>query len=141
MSGPPIMTQQPAQGGVMALEIAITSQKPAGRRVTLRGRLDTLTAPQLERELAALLDSPEVTSLVFQLAALEYVSSAGIRCVIQAHKAMADRGGQVAIINPQPAVRKVFEIVKALPPEQVFASEAAFDASLEARQRRVSGHP
>jgi anti-anti-sigma regulatory factor len=48
---------------------------------------------------------------------------------------MADRGGRVAIINPQPAVKRVFEIVKALPSEQVFASEAEFDAYLDAMQR------
>ena len=133
------VTEPFAQGGVMALDIAITSQRPAGRRVSLRGRLDTLTAPQLEGALAPLLDSPEVTSLLFLLADLEYVSSAGVRCVIQAYRAMADRGGQVAIVNPQPAVRKVFEIVKALPPERIFASEAEFDASLEARPRQVGG--
>ena len=125
----------------MALDIAITSQKPAGRRVTLRGRLDTLTAPQLEGALAPLFAAPEVRSLVFQLDALEYISSAGIRCVIRAHRAMADRGGQVAIVNPQPAVRKVFEIVKALPPERIFASEAEFDASLEARPPTGGGPP
>jgi anti-anti-sigma factor len=125
----------------MALEIGITSQKPAGRRVTLRGRLDTLTTPQLEGELAALLDAPEVTSLVFQLDGLEYVSSAGVRCVIRANKALANRGGLVALINPQATVRTVFEIVKALPPEQIFASEAEFSAYLDAMPRKVRGQP
>jgi phosphoserine phosphatase RsbU/P len=135
------LTEQRAQGGAMALEIGIASQKPAERRVTLRGRLDTLTTPQLEGELAALLNAAEVTSLVFQLDGLEYVSSAGIRCVMRANKALADRGGRVAIINPQATVRAVFEIVKALPPEQIFASEAEFGAYLDGVQRRVRGHP
>jgi anti-anti-sigma factor len=119
----------------MALEVEIVSQKPDGRRVLLRGRLDTTTAPQLEAKLASLLESPDVRSLVFQLDGLEYLSSAGIRCLVRARKAMADRGGRVAIINPQPAVKRVFEIVKALPAEQVFASEAEFDAYLDAMQR------
>lgn len=135
------LTKQRAQGGVMALEIGITSQRPAGRRVTLRGRLDTLTTPQLEGELAALLDAPEVTSLVFQLDGLEYVSSAGVRCVIRANKALANRGGLVALVNPQATVRTVFEIVKALPPEQIFASEAEFVAYLDTMPRTVRGQP
>jgi sigma-B regulation protein RsbU (phosphoserine phosphatase) len=124
-------------GGSMALEIEITSQKPDGRRVALRGRLDTATAPQLEAQLTATLDHPDVRALVFQLDGLDYISSAGVRCLVRARKAMAERQGHVAIVNPQPAVKRVFEIVKALPPEQVFASEAEFDAYLDAMQRRV----
>jgi sigma-B regulation protein RsbU (phosphoserine phosphatase) len=133
----PELTTQLARGGAMPLEIAITSQEPGGRRVMLQGRLDTLTAPNLDEELAALLDAPEVTSIVFELRALDYISSAGIRCLIRARKALAARGGEVAIVNPQPGVRKVFEIVKALPAEQVFASAAELDAYLDAMQRKT----
>ena len=57
----------------MALEIGIASQEPAGRRVTLHGRLDTLTTPQLEAEIAALLAALEVRAIVFQLDELEYL--------------------------------------------------------------------
>jgi anti-anti-sigma factor len=119
----------------MALEVEIVSQKPDGRRVLLRGRLDTVTTPQLEARLVPLLEAPDVRSLVFQLDGLEYLSSAGIRCLVRARKALAERGGHVAIVNPQPAVKRVFDIVKALPAEQVFASEAEFDAYLDAMQR------
>jgi anti-anti-sigma factor len=123
----------------MPLDIEITDQEPGGRRVTLRGRLDTLTAPQLETALAPLLDSSAVTSIAFALDGLEYISSAGIRCLMRAHKALGARGGRVAIVNPQPAVRKVLEIVKALPSEQVFGSDAELDAYLNAMQRKVRG--
>ena len=140
-AAPLTLTEHRSQGGAMALEIGITSQEPAGRRLTLRGRLDTLTAPQLEAELAPLLAAPEVTSLIFQLDALEYISSAGIRCVIRANKELADRGGGVAIVNPQATVRRVLEIVKALPPEQIFASEAQLGAYLDARRGNVRRRP
>lgn len=100
--------------------------------MTLTGRLDTLTAPKLETEVALLLDSPDVTSLVFQLEGLEYISSAGIRCLLRARKVLEERGEGVAIVNPQPAVRRVFEIVKALPPDRIVASQAALDAYLDA---------
>jgi sigma-B regulation protein RsbU (phosphoserine phosphatase) len=132
--------QEPfARGGAMALDIEITDQEPDGRRVTLRGRLDTLTAPQLETALAPLLDASAVTSIAFALDGLEYISSAGIRCLMRAHKALGARGGRVAIVNPQPAVRKVLEIVKALPSEQIFGSDAELDAYLDAMQRKVRG--
>jgi anti-anti-sigma factor len=76
---------------------------------------------------------------VFQLDRLEYISSAGIRCIMRARKALEARGGRVAIVNAQPAVLKVFEIVKALPSDQVFASQAELDAYLDAMQRRARG--
>jgi anti-anti-sigma factor len=123
----------------MALEIEVTSQEPDGRRVALRGRLDTTTAPELEAKLTSLLDSPEVRSIVFQLDGLDYVSSAGIRCFIRARKAMTERRGTVAVVNPQPPVKRVFEIVKALPADEVFASEAEFDAYLDVMQRKARG--
>jgi anti-anti-sigma factor len=122
--------RRPQGGAMAALEIGIASQGPAGRRVTLRGRLDTLTTPQLEAELAPLLADPGVMALVFQLDGLEYISSAGIRCVIQANKALADRGGRLAVLDPQAPVRRVFDIVKALAPEQIFGSEAELAAAL-----------
>src|SRR5262245_36079107 len=117
----------------MALDIVVIEQESVGHRVTLRGRLDTLTTPQLEDVLAAVLETADVASLVFEVEGLEYVSSAGVRCVIRAHRALEARGGQVAIVNPQAAVRRVFEIVKALPPELIFASEAEFTAWRGAR--------
>ena len=123
----------------MTLDIAVTGSGATDRRVSLRGRLDSLTAPKLDSELAPLLAAQDVTSLVFQLDRLEYISSAGIRCVMRARKALEARGGRVAIVNAQPAVLKVFEIVKALPREQVFASEAELDAYLDTMQRRVRG--
>ena len=84
-------------------------------------------------------DASAVTSIAFALDGLEYISSAGIRCLMRAHRAVGGRGGRVAIVNPQPAVRKVLEIVKALPSEQVFGSDAELDAYLNAMQRKVRG--
>ena len=54
--------------------------------ITLEGRLDTTTAPQLDQELSASL--PGVTKLVFDFSALEYISSAGLRVILSAQKTM-----------------------------------------------------
>ena len=125
----------------MALDVDVTSQNPEARRITLRGRLDTLTTPELEGKLAPLLAAPEVRLLVFHLDGLEYISSAGIRCVARASRTLAMRGGRVALVNPQAAVRTVFEIVKAIPPGQIFASEADFAASLAPPPGRAPRQP
>ena len=93
-------------------------------RISLTGRLDTHTAPQLDAELARLLADGKPSRLVFDLGELEYLSSAGIRCFVRARKAIEPEGGRVALVNPQPPVRKVLEIVKAMPPGGIFSSIA-----------------
>jgi anti-anti-sigma factor len=123
----------------MALDIQIAELGTGGRRVALRGRLDTETAPLLDGRLEPLLEAPEVTGLVFDLAGLEYISSAGIRSFVKARKALEGRGGGVTVAYLQPAVRKVFDIVRALPSADIFTNAAELDAYLDAMQRRVRG--
>jgi len=105
--------------------------------LALAGRLDTNTASELDAALSRILANTRTTRLVFDLSQLEYLSSAGIRCFIRARKAIEPAGGEVAIVNPQPPVRKVLEIVKAMPAERVFASVDEMDAYLDVMQRRV----
>jgi anti-anti-sigma factor len=105
--------------------------------LALSGRLDTDTAPELDEAMRDLLARPDTRRLVFDLSKLDYLSSAGIRCFIRARKAIEPHGGKVVIVNPQPAVRKVLEIVKAIPPGGIFASVAELDTYLDAIQRQV----
>ncbi|HEY7140577.1 MAG TPA: STAS domain-containing protein [Methylomirabilota bacterium] len=120
----------------MALAIEITEVGSGGRRVSLRGRLDTESAPALEQRLAPLLASPAVTAALFDLAGLEYIGSAGLRVLIHVRKTLEGRGGGVAVAHLQPAVRQVFDIVKALPSTDVFATDAELDAFLDTMRRR-----
>ena len=76
-------------------------------KVALEGRLDTTTAPQLESELKEALDG--ITSLVFDLATLEYVSSAGLRVFLAAQKTM-NKQGQMVMTNVSKEVMEIFEV-------------------------------
>ena len=105
--------------------------------LTLTGRLDTHTAPQLDQELDRVLHSGDIKQLIFDLSNLEYLSSAGIRCFVRARKFIEPRGGKVAIVNPQPGVRKVLDIVKAMPRGGIFGSVAELDEYLDEMQRQV----
>ena len=120
----------------MGLDIQITEEGYGGRRVSLRGRLDTETAPTLDERLEPLLTAPTVTAALFDLAGLEYIGSAGIRVLVRVRKALEARGGGVAVAHLQPAVRQVFDIVKALPSTDVFATDAELDAFLDTMRRR-----
>jgi anti-anti-sigma factor len=105
--------------------------------LALAGRLDTNTAPELDAVLSRVLAGTHVDRLVFDLGRLDYLSSAGIRCFVRARKAIEPRGGRVVVVNPQPAVRKVLDIVKAMPPGGIFASVEELDAYLDEMQRQV----
>jgi anti-anti-sigma factor len=105
--------------------------------LVLTGRLDTNTAPELDAALNRVLANTRIARLVFDLGQLEYLSSAGIRCFVRARKAIEPGGGQVAVVNPQPPVRKVLEIVQAIPPGGIFGSVEELDAYLDVMQRRV----
>jgi anti-anti-sigma factor len=106
--------------------------------LALAGRLDTHTAPQLDQELDHVMHSGgDIKQLVFDLSQLEYLSSAGIRCFVRARKFIEPRGGKVAVVNPQPPVRKVLDIVKAIPSAGIFGSVAELDEYLDAIQRQV----
>lgn len=77
-------------------------------RLTLlvSGRLDTNTAPELEAEVK--LDG--VTEVVFDFAALDYISSAGLRILLGAQKAMMAVGGTMQVRKPNAMVRGVFDV-------------------------------
>ena len=105
-------------------------------RIALEGRLDTVSASELERQLELLLDG-RYDRLVLDLARLEFISSAGIRVLVQARKCMGAKDGGVLMVNAQPQIVKVFEIIKALPGMKVFRSEAEMDQYLGVIQRRI----
>jgi anti-anti-sigma factor len=119
----------------MALKITVDAKEPP--TITLVGRLDTDTAPDLDGTLTKVLERKGIKRLVFDLAALDYLISAGIRCFVRARKAIEPGGGKVAIVNPQPSVRKVLDIVKAIPAGGIFANVAELDEYLDAMQRQV----
>ena len=75
--------------------------------VALEGRLDTVTAPQLEGELRTAVSG--VSRLVFDLGALEYVSSAGLRVLLSAQKVMS-RQGSMTIRNVSPEIMEIFDV-------------------------------
>ncbi len=102
--------------------------------VKLGGSLDTATAPELERELAPVL-AGQVQELVFDLAQLKFISSAGLRVFSMARKQLRERSGQASFVNLQPQIQEVFDIVKALPGVAIFSNMAELDRYLAARQR------
>ena len=75
--------------------------------ITLEGRLDTTTAPELDKVVDEICGS--TNSLTFDVEKLEYVSSAGLRVFLKAQKAMSKKGG-LKLIHVSDAVKEVLDI-------------------------------
>ena len=75
--------------------------------LSISGRLDTTTAPELEAKLKDC--SRGVKALFLDMKDVEYISSAGLRVVLLAHKLMVGTGGSMAVQNPSEFCRQVFE--------------------------------
>ena len=76
--------------------------------IEVEGRLDTVTAPELEKEVKGGLDS--VQALTFDFSKLEYISSAGLRVLLTAQKLMKKKNGSIVIKGSSEDVLEIFEI-------------------------------
>ncbi len=73
----------------------------------VEGRLDTITSPELEKEIAALPE--QITELTIDMTKVEYVSSAGLRVLLGAHKMMSRKGAMI-VTGVCEDVMQVFEM-------------------------------
>ena len=82
--------------------------KSEGGKLTIAvsGRIDTVTAPELE----AGLKFGDATCVVLDIGDVPYMSSAGLRLLLAAHKTMLGKGGEFQVANVQPSVRDVLDI-------------------------------
>lgn len=122
------------------MNLSVTSkQKMDGVYIlSATGRLDTNTFPELESRVDGVL-SEKPHTLVFDMERLDYISSMGVRVIAKAQKAMKEYNGRVVLLNLQPQIQKVFDIIKALPSQQVFSSMSELDDYLDRMQRQFTG--
>jgi anti-sigma B factor antagonist len=104
--------------------------------VSLEGSLDTNTHMVLQEKVDNILkESPN--TIAFDMEKLEYISSAGVRVVLKTRKALKENNGKLVFLKIQPQVKKVFDIINALPSMQVFTSIKELDDYLYAIQKKV----
>ena len=115
---------------IMALSVKITKQNN-GAVAELTGSLDTDTYPELENSVNPLISDPGVKVIVLNLQGLSYISSMGLGVVIKLKKAVEEKNGIFLMTNLQPQIKKVFEVVKALPGMTIFANIEEADRYLD----------
>jgi anti-anti-sigma factor len=102
------------------------------------GQIDGNTYSILEKELDTILaHNPSLIAL--DLAEVDYLSSAGIRIILKTKKALAGGKGKLVFMHLQPQIRKVFEIIEALPSMRVFKDIQEMDEYLDRIQKKITG--
>lgn len=120
----------------MSLEITVSPEANNGKRISIAGSLDSNTAPQLQQSIDAEI-SESVSTTIIDFKDLDFLSSAGLRVIFKTKKIMDNSGGKFLIVNLQPQIKKVFEIIKALDGMNVFKDQDEMDDYLTAMQNKV----
>jgi len=120
----------------MALQVLVENTNSNTLSLALDGQLDSLTAPDLDKSIQINL-TENIKTLIFDLQNLSFISSAGLRVFAKARKILKSREGDVFFINITPQVKKVFDIVKAVPLSEVFANVEELDKYLAVMQSNV----
>ena len=120
----------------MPLTLSVGLRSTTGKRIALVGDLDSDTAPQLQQLVSAEITSA-IKTVILDLKGLEFLSSAGLRVIFKLKKQQQGSNGKLYLVNVQPQVRKVFEIIKALDGMNLFRDDQEMDDYLEAMQNKV----
>jgi anti-anti-sigma factor len=119
----------------MALEVKVTEKQKGMFLLTPEGQINTETHTILEDKIKPLLQ-PGTKGMILDMAGVDYISSAGLAVIFNTKKFLESNNSQLVLTNLQPQIKKVFDIVKALPNEAIFTSIEEADNYLTAIQRK-----
>jgi anti-sigma B factor antagonist len=118
----------------MELKVKTAERSPGVVIVSPIGSIKHNTYLILENAVDAVLENkPDV--VIFDLEFLDYINSLGIRVLLRAKKTLKETAGKMVFMNLQPQIKKVFDILEALPSLKVFASVQELDQYLDTMQK------
>ncbi|MHC5083379.1 MAG: STAS domain-containing protein [Planctomycetota bacterium] len=120
----------------MALKINVTQKNAFAETITLSGVLDNDSSPKLDIRINQSL-AGGTKMLVMDLANLTLITSSGIGIMTKAKASLTKRGGDLAMINLQPQIKKVFDVVRLVPVLNVFESTEELDNYLVVIQKKI----
>ncbi len=125
----------------MSLTVSSVEKQPGVFIVSAFGSLDTNTHQILEKKMDFLMTNGAAKVITLDMKDVEYISSMGVRVILKTKKELSKKGGVFLIAHVQPQIKRVFEIINALPSLQIFASIEELDDYLAEMQRQViDGH-
>jgi anti-sigma B factor antagonist len=126
----------------MSLEVVIISEANNCKRISISGELDSRTALDLQRRIDVEIDASVATTII-DFKGLNFLSSAGLRVIFKTKKVMDDINGEFLMVNLQPQIKKVFEIIKAMEGMNIFNSQEEMDdylASMQDKVKKLTDH-
>ena len=118
----------------MPLKVKSTPKRPGVMVIAPIGAIDASTYTILEDKVEEVLkESPDV--ILFDMEFTDYISSTGIRVLLKTKKALKETDGKMVFMNLQPPIKKVFDILQAIPTLKVFASIEELDNYLDVMQK------
>ncbi len=119
----------------MPLQVRVKEKAQGTFTIAPVGSLDANSYADLEKEVKAVLgQSPRV--IIFDMEGLEYINSSGVGVVLNTKKRIIQQGGTMVMVNLQPQIRDVFDIIKALPAQEIFSSVQELDDYLTSIQHK-----
>jgi anti-sigma B factor antagonist len=122
----------------MELTVRLKQTKPGIVTLSLVGKIDADNYVILDREIGRVLTEP-VKTLILDMQGVDFITSAGIGTIVKATTTLKRKGGDIAMINLQPQVKTVFEIIRLLPTLNVFESTKELDEYLARVQNKMLG--
>ena len=119
-----------------SLKIKISQPNVKILKFALDGLLDVSTSEQFSSAIDNNI-SKNIQIIILDLNDLSYISSDGLRVLFQLKKISKEQDATLYMINPQPQVQKVFNIVKVMPLGSVFSSIQELDEYLDSIQKKV----
>ena len=120
----------------MDLKIGIERAKRGMVIMSLAGPIDSNTSGFLEERIKKAVKR-SVTTLVLDMAGVDYITSRGIGVIAKTKASLTQSNRDLALMNVQPQVQKVFEIMHLLPALNVFAGRDDLDKYLGKMQRKI----
>jgi len=78
--------------------------------MSVHGEIDLYTVPKLQRELTSLLGASDPVRLVVDLSGVDFCDSTGVNVLLAAHRQAREKGGDLELAAPRPAVRKILQV-------------------------------
>lgn len=78
--------------------------------MSVHGEIDLYTVPKLQRELASLLATSDPVRLIVDLSGVDFCDSTGVNVLLAAHRQVREKGGDLELAAPRPAVRKILQV-------------------------------
>ncbi len=118
-----------------SLKVIVTKKSEGIFVVSPAGPVDSDTYAILQGEVDKILKTAP-KAVIFDMGGVSYISSLGIKVFLRARELLQKDGGTVLLINLQPQIAKVFDIVKAIPTQNIFTDIVEMDRYLAMIQQK-----